>query len=331
MKSTKNVLLATSIAALLAAPLAAHAGVADPFLFNPFGTGLTKDAQTITTIDQAPGNALAKNANQTITQNPDGTTSYNTGMGQAFTLYYQANIQAFTNGKPVFASGLGGVPFFTTTAGFGEVVTSYSQSDTKRSLGFSYDSTNPVNFLRIYANTSGTDLTGSGFSGGNVIYEGTVINETASSFDINTAATDLPVVLDQFGTDNYGGVKSLTGSGSSTITVQTTKFDAGYFPDLTVGALILSTFTTSNATPFTSVDPSACFASKTTDCAIQYNIGPVNVIGGPDVLLQADASQTLALPAAIRPVPEPATTAMLGLGLALVGVFAGRGKKKQQA
>ncbi len=323
MMSTKKLLLSAAVAALMATPFVAKA---DPFLFDADGGGAGA-AVTATLIDQAPGNALAQGALTNV-----GTADaplFTAVAGTRFTLYYQANLSVLKNeGQVVFANGFLGSPYFTVTAGFGEVVTSASGigADGNSNANFAFDPTNPVNFFRIYAtNAAGNDLTGAGFSTGTLIYEGQVIDQPSSNFGSNLAA-GVNQDLDKFNANNYPGITSVTGTGASTINVLTTFFNPGYFPSLTDGAIINSNFNTSTVVPFQQVDPSRCFASRTQDCAVQYNIGTINGVGGPDFLLQADANQTLTQ----QPgqVPEPGTTALLGLGLAFMGLFGASRKKK---
>ena len=322
MKSSKNLFLSAAIAALIATPLVAKA---DTFLFNQNGTG-AMGAISADLIDQAPGNALASGALTNV-----GTTAvpvFTTVAGTRFTLYYQANLSVLKNGTAVvFANGFNTPNFFTFTSGFGELITSASPpgADGKTSANFAFDASNPVNFFRIYATTAAaSDLNGTGFSTGKLIFEGKVISEPASNFSANVSA-GATQPLDQFLANDYPGITSGTGSGASTINVLTTFFNPGYFPSLSDNSIISSNFNTSTVTPFVQVDPSKCFASRTTDCAVSYNIGTVNGTGGPDFLLLADANQTLSQ---VTKVPEPATTAILGLGLAVMGLF-GVSRKKQ--
>jgi hypothetical protein len=337
MMSSKKLVLSAAISALLAAPMVAKA---EAFLFNPTGGGQT-GAINATLIDQAPGNALASGANSLITPGTDTQPAfYGAVANTKFTLYYQANLSVLKFGNnAVYTNGDQGA-YFTFTAGFGEVVKSVDSTTTNgvitaQNINFGFDSTNTTtNFFNIYkVSKAADDLSGTGFVSNTLIYSGVVTDEPASTILINTTAI---AALDQYdsGTgpvDNYPGIMSFSGIGAADIVVRTTSFDPMYFPNLRKDAEITSSFNTSVKLPFNQVDPAACFASATDECSIKYVIGGTNGIGGPDVLLQADANQVVKQLITPTRVPEPATTVLLGLGLALVGVFAGRGKKQQQA
>lgn len=325
MMSTKKLVVSAAISALMSALMITNTA-AQPFLFNPNGTGAS-GALTADLIDQAPGNALAKGA-----LTPNGNGGFQPAAGTNFELYYQANLSVLKNGGSiVFANGLNNSNYFTFTAAAGEVITSVTTPtapDFKQTANFALSANQLENFFRIYAATTlGNDLTGLGFTTSTLIYEGRVTSETMSAFTVNGAIANQP--LDQFGTNNYPGKTSVTGSGSSTFEVTTTYFNPGYFPSLQNGALILSNVNASTVTPFFQVNPSICFASRFVDCAVTYNIGSNNFTSGPDFLLQTDANQTVSQATAVLPVPEPATPAVLALGLVVMGLLRAFRKNKQ--
>ncbi|MBC7574687.1 MAG: PEP-CTERM sorting domain-containing protein [Herminiimonas sp.] len=324
MKLNKKAFLAVAISALLAAPLAAQA---TEFTFSPTGTA-AGNITGVSTIDQAPGSALAVGGTAAILSAATGGT--NTG----FTLYYQANLQVLqnTNGGIQFSNGTDG-HYFTFIAGFGEKVV--SAQPYPGTATFALDATNPVNYFKIYANTSsGNNLTGSGFGVGTLILSGRVTNEATSNFQVSSTT---PVLLDQAGVDNWSGQKTVTGAGTTDLTVTIDMVNAGYFPNFNLAnSVAFSFFNTSAVDPFKQVDPSQCINTDTSKCNAggginaATSIGTVNgdlFLGGANFLLQADANESVALSTR---VPEPATTAMLGLGLALLGAF-GISRKKNQA
>jgi hypothetical protein len=312
-KELKMKLNLISIAVLAA--LGTSAAQADLFSFDPTG-GSTINPITAT-LDQAPGNALAVGGNAAV-------TNFVTGSGStAFTTYYQANLNSTQdgNGVNIFSNGSGG-NFFTFTAGFGEIVTSAASNG---SATFAFDASNPVNYFRVYATgASANNLSGAGFVSGTPILTGHLVDIPTSSF---TVSSTTPVNLDQSPNGNqWGTQKTVSGGGTSDITIMIDMALAGYFPDLLTGSTItFSFFNTGLLDPFKQVDPSHCFNTVTGVCTaggIVGSLGSVNgslTEGGPDFQFQADGNEAF-----VKSVPEPATLALMGLGLVVVGYTTSR-------
>jgi hypothetical protein len=306
-----------TLSAVLAVPLVAQAEL---FTFDPTGGGA--GTANLALIDQAPGSALAQGGVTAINNFLAGAGSTN------FTLHYQANLSAmqFADTSIGFANGTGG-NFFTFVAGFGETVV--GASPYPGTATFAFDAANPVNFFNMYAsNAIGDNLTGTGFVNGAPILTAHVIAVPTSNFQITDAT---PTTLDHSPNgDQWGGQQSVTGGGSSDITLVIDSVNSGYFPSLTPASTItISFFNNSQVDPFKQVDPSQCFNTDGSVCGGGGGIdvfglstlGALNGASGPDIIFQADGNQSFA-------VPEPASLALIGLGLSLMGIF---GKSRRRA
>jgi hypothetical protein len=91
--------------------------------------------------------------------------------------------------------------------------------------------------------------------------------------------------------------------------------------------ITISFFNNSQVDPFRQVDPSQCFNTDTSVCGGGGGIisvgtlGAVNGATGPNIIFQADGNQSFT-------VPEPASLALIGLGLSFMGFF---GKSRRRA
>jgi hypothetical protein len=279
----------------------------------------------------------------------------------AFTTFYQAKIVAFLdeNNNNITPAGYFASNQMTVILGFGETGSRLDGFPAGGSTAsFAFDPTNPINYFAMFHNTALTadDLTGTGFTDGNKIFEAqvTAADGTFSVPDLNDIQQ-----FDQFpnaGDDDYPGVDSVVGSGGGDVAGGNfTDIDTDYFifpePEVTEtttvlpdGSILITRTTTGSTlgtwetgslslrTPFNAVDPSANFVVNPDGTLEAHNIGNVNGFSqGPqtDFQFQADASvvfntvttqqtETTLIPPPV--IPEPTSLLLFGMGLGGAGL-----------
>jgi hypothetical protein len=320
MKKTLKIMAAT-LALLMSVGVAHATGIA---VVND-GTG-TYD---VSTFDWNVGNALAYQAIPLTT-------------GSAFTLYYQAALAGYNdiNGDSITGTGLNTAYELTIVAAFGEKA---SVSNGGLTANFSFDATNPNNYLYVYKDTTkdANSLNGTGYTDGDLILRANISALTSSNFNVTLLPSGAPSTgnLDAFGTDNWAGQQTVKGSGATDLTAIIDWYDPTFFENNIIDQNILVSlfFNTSNVLPYNQTNPSKNFNlwngvdfenPAFNPYGIVGTLGAINGLGTPgqtggfyNMLFQADANQSFGS------VPEPSTMLLTGLGLVLAGCLRRRARK----
>ena len=255
-----------------------------------------------------------------------------TQAGSDFTIYTHAELGSFLDAGAIVGMPPGyqlGTDFeITVVLGFGETATEVAPGIAT----IQFDGTNPVNFFEIYIDTATNadgnmdddGSAGTGFNDGVMIVSG-VIDSSDGVFSTYGG----PVLLDQHNADALNGQVTIEGGGNVKVTATTTatNINRDYFVDVPLNFYFDLSDTTNNSLPFEQADPANNFWNGTSyisgiagvDGTYDIDLGTINGVTGPDMLLQTDASTRVSV------VPEPGTLILLGLGI--VG-FAGLGRRK---
>ncbi|MGA2497363.1 MAG: flocculation-associated PEP-CTERM protein PepA [Tepidisphaeraceae bacterium] len=257
---------------------------------DPDGPAGVNPPVLVGSIDLLPGNALNKNVLL-----PNSTQ---------FTNYYQARVGAFldANNNVIPVVGLNDPASpnhfeITVVAQFDLTVTSSTVGPGTATTGTALASVQPVNFVRFYydTNVNASDLAGTGFADGTKILEG------AATFFGGTFVEFTgfpPANFDNYGVNDYPGIKSNTGTGGALVEASITSTDPGFF--ISPPSVLGMNFSTTNGEPFNDTNPSQQFLG------IPANVGAINGVSGPDIQVQADAAASFL-------VPEPGALALMGL------------------
>jgi hypothetical protein len=295
---------------------------------KPNGIGLDP-AIDVRGLDWAPGNTLLT---------PVGNASIFTHpVGDVFQLYTQASLSGFRDSSGGLIESQGSNKW-TYIAGYQEqVISTIGNSVVLGTIG------GGDNFFKLYFDATPDTNVGNGTGFGPDATNSDPVLILSGMVDAYTGQTAisarnvLPGPLDNFGLDNYPGVKSITAVGDSTLAVAIKGFDPGYFPEGLAAGLALEFKTLFNV-PFSQTDPSSCFnngagmlingAGPNTldglECSVN-TVGSINGIDGTNLILTSDSSATFNQPSSL---PEPMSLVLLGVGLAAMGAGKSRRKNK---
>jgi len=323
-----------SIAALAALGAVSQAQASVTVNINTdFGGANADPTLTVGALDWTVGNALS------VANPGEALAAPSTFVGQTFTTYAMASLAVFNNqlGKPIGGLNLNGINpatayEWTFVAGFRERLTANAAPAGAGTaafdlLGGAADAT--TNFFEIYFDTAvdANNLTGKGFQNGTKILSGHFISGDGGF--ITTQAPLMPpgtpVIgdLDGYINNDYAGLQTLTGNGSTKGIVVVDSYDANYFASNPKNLTL--NFSSQQKLAFDQTDPAACFwtgsgylggaGNLAEGCA--NTIGTINGLNGTNFQLQADANSSFG----INVVPEPGSLALLGLGFAAFGAL----------
>lgn len=329
---------------LTAAITVAFAGAAHATSVNPDGFAPADSVIDVGSLDWAPGSALITPTNGASVTSPKEDDVFQT--------YAQARLNAFQDAN---GNGIGGLALngptaatnyeWTYIAAFQEQVISVTGGGGTGTAVFN-TVTGGTNFFKIYydATPDGNAGNGTGFGpdgvedpGSVLILSGTILPFDPATligqtnFTANGVSRTDPD-LDNFGLDNYPLIDSISGTGGGKLLVGNLTFLPEFFPG-GLGSILDVVFDTQLNLAFTQTNPSSCFnngsgglingAGPNTLTGVECKtntVGTINGVNGVNEILMTDSTSNL------TSVPEPMSVALLGLGLAAMGLTLHRRK-----
>lgn len=324
----KQLIMAMSVALGLAAPLVGNASTT----INIDTTGGSGPVLSVGSLDWSVGNALS------VANPGDNIAGTNVAPGKSFFTYAHGTLGNFqdSSGNAITSNGgLNSSYNWTFVAGFEE---QYGAGSVAGNTNFSVVN-NAKNFFQIYydPNRDANMLAGTGFNNGTLVLEARGTAAGASGIGNFTAVPGQTANLDSFGTNQYPDIQSVVGTGGTLIDATVTSVNSNFILSSLNNIILNLSFNTSNKLPFDETNPSSCFWDANTSSYVMGagngyggcgtnstgTVGSLNGVTGPNVMFQADANNSFN-----TTIPEPASLALVGMGLAAMGATISRRRKR---